>query len=175
MDGTNYINIKDIAIQIATKLEIEKSILEKIIDENLSIEEQNIESTDIKLKLINDMIASDNDIKNFEIKIKNNTIKERFNLLKQNLGKLQILIFIKKLKKSKDCDEMLSALLSIFNNKIHSVNNILKNNLTQNGGSYNIENDIEIDIAIEDDIDIYYNKYIKYKLKYMMLLYKKYN
>jgi hypothetical protein len=76
-------------------------------------------------------------------------------MLKNNLAKLQILILIKKIEKSTNMEELLNTIFNALNSKIVSINNILE----LKGGA-----DIEK--------DIFYDKYIKYKIKYLNLLYK---
>ena len=56
--------------------------------------------------------------------------KENFNKLKQTLGKVQILVLIKKLSESRGCDDVINSLLSVLNTNFESVNNILTSNLT---------------------------------------------
>ena len=147
-------NILKISNDVALKLGIKPSILEDIIKSRLSQEQLNEEITDpSKLEKINELFAADSNFLNFEKEnIKEGKTKENFDKLKENLGKLQILVLIKNLEKTKDCDSVLNALLGVLNNKFDTVNNMLSSNLQQNGGGVN-----------------YYDKYIKYKVKFLNL------
>ena len=77
-----------------------------------------------------------------------------WNAMNEQLAELQILSLITKSKE--DCSKVINSLSEVLNRKITKVNEILKNNLntTQSGGANN---------------DIYMNKYLKYKNKYMSL------
>lgn len=147
-------NILKISNDVASKLGIKSGILEDIIKSRLSLEQLNEEITDPgKLEKINELFAADSNFLNFEKEnIKEGKTKENFDKLKENLGKLQILVLIKNLEKTKDCDSVLNALLGVLNNKFDTVNNMLSSNLQQNGGGVS-----------------YYNKYIKYKVKFLNL------
>ena len=147
-------NILKISNDVASKLGIKSGILEDIIKSRLSLKQLNEEITDPgKLEKINELFAADSNFLNFEKEnIKEGKTKENFDKLKENLGKLQILVLIKNLEKTKDCDSVLNALLGVLNNKFDTVNNMLSSNLQQNGGGVS-----------------YYNKYIKYKVKFLNL------
>jgi hypothetical protein len=150
-------NITYILKLIASKLNINENTLLDVIKGKINDNELNIEITDPdKLIRINELLDVDSKLVEFE---KNNILqehtKQNFNKLKQNLGKLQILVLIKKLSESKGCDDILNALLSVLNTKFESVNNILTSNLIQIGGTN----------------DKFYKKYIKYKTKYLQLLF----
>lgn len=147
-------SIKDIAIKIAEKLNINSQILFKILETKLSQEELNKPIDDPqKIEHITRLLNADNDLENFQKEnIKEELTNINFNKLKENIGKLQVLVLIKGLQKTKDCDSVINVLLSALNNKFDSVNNILATDLKQTGGGTN-----------------YYNKYIKYKLKYLEL------
>ena len=68
----------------------------------------------------------------------------------KNLVELQILTLI---QKKENCDKVIDGLLDVLNKKIKIVNDTLKENLTQAGGSN----------------DKYIKKYLKYKNKYLSL------
>ena len=59
------------------------------------------------------------------------SFKASENVLKQNLGKLQVLVLIRKLKKATNCDDMLNSFIEVLNTKVSSVNAVMENNLTQ--------------------------------------------
>ena len=104
-----------------------------------------------KMCKINNLLDTNADILNFgESYITQETTKNNFMKLKTSLGKLQILVLINDLKKSKNCDDVLDSFIKVFNDKIESVNTILADNLIQSGGNSN-----------------YIIKYIKYKKKYL--------
>ena len=149
-------NITYILKLIASRLDINENILLNAIKDKINDKELNNEITDPdRLIKINELLDVDSKLVEFE---KNNILQEHtkvnFNKLKQNLGKLQILVLIKKLTESKGCGDVINALLSVLNTKFENVNNILISHLVQSGGTNNN----------------YYNKYIKYKIKYLNLL-----
>ena len=147
-------NIYTLSQNIASKLKIDEKILLDIIKENLNETQLKSEIIDPKLiEHINNLINIDGEINDIENNLKENETKNNFNRLKQNLGKLQVLVLIKNLKKSKDCDSVIKSLLNVLNNKFENVNNILASDLVQHGGSN----------------DKYYIKYLKYKIKYLYL------
>jgi hypothetical protein len=148
-------NISTLSQNIANKLNIDSNILLNVIKSNLNETQLNSPITDPELlKNINNLINIDGEINDIEQNLKENETKNNFNKLKENLGKLQILVLIKNLEKSKSCDSVVKSLLNVLNNKFESVNNILESDLKQHGGTN--EN--------------YYNKYLKYKIKYLKLL-----
>lgn len=81
-------------------------------------------------------------------------IKVNWDAMNEQLAELQILSLITKSKE--DCSNVINSLSDVLNKKITKVNEILRNNLNtpQSGGANN---------------DIYMNKYLKYKNKYMSL------
>ena len=147
-------NILTISNNVASRLEIDPVIIKNIIESRLTNEQLNEEIKDTqKHKRINQLLVTDSSFLEFEKNnIKEGKTKESFDKLKVNLGKLQILVLIKNLEKTKDCDSVLNALLGVLNNKFDTVNTMLSSNLVQNGGGVN-----------------YFNKYIKYKIKYLKL------
>lgn len=148
-------NVKDFINLMAGKLNIKEDILLNAIKSNSNINEEtlNIEITDeTKIQKINKLLDVDSQFIEFEQKLLNQSTKSSFKKLKENMGQLQILILIKSLNKSNNCDDIINALLSVLNNKIDNINDILKYDLDQSGGGGN-----------------YYNKYIKYKIKYLKL------
>jgi hypothetical protein len=74
---------------------------------------------------------------------------DSFKKLKDSLAELQVRVIIKKIEKSKDCDEILTAFIGLLNDKVNAVNQVL-----QLGGTNNI----------------YKHKYFKYKYKYIKLI-----
>lgn len=147
-------NILDVAKNIADKLEIDPNILTAIIEKNLSDENQKKIIDESKLLKIRKLLEADNKFVEFEKKNIESETRQNFNLLKTNLGKLQINILIKKLEKSKDCNSILSLFIETIDNKLTAVNSILLDDIKseQTGGNISDYN--------------YYNKYIKYKSKY---------
>ena len=140
--------IRNFANLIADNLGIDRIIIVESIPEHLIDE---IISDD-QIEKILELLNSDNEINNFGLE---NQLGDNFNDLKSNLGKLQILVLIKSLKKAKKCEEILNTFIDLMNNKIGQVNNVLKYNLQFGGGQKN-----------------YYKKYKKYKIKYLFI--KKY-
>ena len=147
----NEMNIEEITIQIAKLLKIDNTELLKIIRDRLPPEQLELK---IQNNNINELFKNDDSINNFEDKILNNKTKNNFNNLKQNIGKLQVLVLIKKLEKANDCNDVINSLLEIFNNKINTVNEILVDNTINQTGGSNID---------------FYKKYLKYKIKYYIL------
>ena len=145
-------NILEISKKISQKLGIDNSILEQILKEKLNEEELNMVFTnEEKMCKIQSLLDTDSSILSFgESKITTQTTRDNFTKLKNSLGKLQILVLINDLKKSKNCDDVLDSFIKVFNDKLETVNTILADNLTQTGGSNN-----------------YFIKYIKYKKKYL--------
>jgi hypothetical protein len=155
-------NILEISNKVATALEIDALILENIIRTKLQEDEEQLTKLidNEKIEQFNKLLDTDNKIKTFEIKYINNThenTKKSFNSLKTNLGKLQVLVLLKELEKSKNCDQVLNGLFTILNNKISGINDIISNNTIQNGGGNN-----------------YLKKYLKYKIKYFIIKKKNY-
>ena len=142
--------IRNFANLIADNLGIDRIIIVQSIPENLIDE---IISDD-QIEKILELLNSDNEINNFGLENQLGD-SDNFNDLKSNLGKLQILVLIKSLKKAKKCEEILNTFIDLMNNKIGQVNNVLKSNLQFGGGQKN-----------------YYKKYKKYKIKYLFI--KKY-
>ncbi len=145
-------NILDISKTISIKLGIDQKILDDILKQKLSDEQLKMEfKDDEKICKINSLLETDANILKFgESQITQESTKNNFNKLKNSLGKLQILVLINNLKKSKNCDDVLDSFIKVFNDKIETVNTILADNLTQTGGKAN-----------------YFIKYLKYKKKYL--------
>jgi len=155
-----------IAKKIANILNIKPDDLTNIIQEKLSEDElkQIIDNDDV-----NNLINHDSTFAEFEKNILIQETRDNFSNLKQNLGKLQTLVLINKLKKSKNCDDILNSLFSTFNNKFKNINNILLSELNQAGGNQIGGNQIGGN-QIGGNTLKYYKKYIKYKIKYLQLL-----
>jgi hypothetical protein len=156
-------NIIDIIKNIAKKLKISETILLDIIKPKITDKELN--ENIIDTEIINKLLNIDSQFVTFEDKyiIKEKT-KNNFNELKNNLGKLQILVLINKLKKSENCDDILNSFLSVFNNKFKTINNILISELNQ------LDSHQLGESQLGGGNFIYYKKYIKYKIKYLQLL-----
>ena len=142
-------NIKEILKTIKTTLGISDNILDDIITR------KNLTSAQLATKYdnkITDLIKKNTTgFNDFENKIQGSETKENFKKFKRNLGQLQILILIKKLEKSTNCDEIIKSFLDVLNPNIEALISIQED---QSGGGE------------EDD---YYNKYLKYKKKYFIL------
>jgi hypothetical protein len=155
-------NILEISNKVANTLEIDSSFLENIIRTKLQNDQNQLNKIidNDKVQQLNQLLNTDDKIKKFETNYIKNTqenTKKSFNLLKENLGKLQVLVLLKELEKSKNCDEVLNGLFTILNNKISGINDMLSNNTIQNGGGNN-----------------YLKKYLKYKIKYFIIKKKNY-
>jgi hypothetical protein len=145
-------NILDISKIISDKLGIDNKILNQILEEKLTKEQLETQfKDDEKIKKITALLDTDAKILEFgETHITKDSTKDNFDKLKTSLGKLQILVLINDLKKSKNCDDVLNSFMKVFNDKLETVNTILADNLTQTGGS-----------------NKYKIKYLKYKIKYL--------
>ena len=147
-------NVNDFLKLMAYKLQIDNKILLNSISKKITEDElKNYIIDDEKKKKIYELLNIDSRFVKFENKLSNTNSINNFKKLKENIGQLQILILIKNLSKSNNCDEIIKTLLDVLNNKFNNINEILKDDLEQIGGTkYN-----------------YYNKYIKYKTKYIKL------
>ena len=151
-------DIKQIASNIEEKLDIERGYLTKLIDEHekkkgkIIIDDSHTEL----ISKINELLKNDEEIRNFDTKELDPQVSLNFNLLKKNLGKLQILVLLKKFEKSDNTSDILNTFIQILNQKIENVNDIM---LNQTGGSNSNNNNL-------------YNLYYKYKYKYLILKYK---
>ena len=160
-DLGNINSIRDVAILVAQKLNIDPSSLITIIEKKELNISESIDET-IKGEIIK-LLNADDDINNFNKFIKSKKVQDNFNILKKNLAELQVRVILKKLEKVEKCDDVINVLLSALNNKLEITNNMIESNL-QKGGSYNLQKSIDNDIN-------YYNKYLKYKFKYYKLKY----
>ncbi len=80
-------------------------------------------------------------------------INDNWQKLLSNMGKLQVLLFIKKLETEKpNCSEILNDIITALNTKIETVNNILEVNIKKTDENTNTK-----------------QKYLKYKSKYLHL------
>ena len=145
--------ILEISEKISDSLGIDKKELEEIIRDKLTEEQLDMEFNDgEKMEKIKKLFESDAKILNFKnLEIKQDSTKDSFTKLKTSLGKLQILVLINNIKKSKNTEEVLDSFIKVFNDKIESVNTLLTDNITQSGGKKNN----------------YFIKYLKYKKKYL--------
>ncbi len=76
--------------------------------------------------------------------------------MKENMGKLQGLVLLRAVS-TKDCDTVMKTLTDAVSGKLKAVNQVLEANIKQAGGG-NKMNEISM-----------YNKYLKYKAKYLSL------
>jgi hypothetical protein len=179
--------IKKLNIKDGKKISQLKNIIEEketkgLLNDNIS---------DNKKILIEKLLGADDDIRKFEtefIEPGTQTIKDQFSLFKNNIGELQVLVLIKLLEKSKNCDEVINSFLNVINNKVSSVNDILneqydskedneevvfleggtKKTINQKGGAnFYIEKYIFTDKDEEIINKVYKEKYLKYKNKYL--------
>jgi len=121
----------------------------KIINDKIPAADQNL--NDVQKEQIRKLLESDTKINDFGNGIVDDPTKLKFTELKGNLAKLQLLVIMKKMEKSKNCDDVINSFISVFNNKLNTVNDILTTNI-QIGGRNNIN---------------YQLKYLKYKNKYI--------
>ena len=84
-----------------------------------------------------------------------------WNSFKQNLGKLQVLAILKKIRQG-NCDATIQTIVDALNTKIQAVNTILETNLQSGGGKQ----------STNSTNDPYYHKFLKYKFKYMLAKYE---
>jgi hypothetical protein len=135
-----------------------KQFLDKI-NENLQInitDKIKPELFDIKIdseleEKFQELLQTDINIQTFGSE-QNLNDNDNFIELKNNLGRLQLLVLIKNLNKAENCADVLNAFINVMNTKIKTVNEVLKSNI-QSGGN-------RID---------YYQKYKKYKKKYTII------
>lgn len=155
--------IHEIAAQVEIKLGLAPNFLTQIINEYEQKKKYKITITSEHKELldkINKLLENDKEINDFNVTDLDQHVIDNFNLLKQNLGKLQILILMKKLEKSNNTSDILVSFIQVLNQKIENVNEIL---VDQQGGYFkdNIKNNLNY---------INYKKlYIKYKYKYYLL------
>ena len=190
---------------IATSLGIEpeqKDELIKLVQEkikNKEIQDVREFSPEINEK-IRDLMKSQGNVKEFE----NNVLKKKytrttlnnFNTLKYNLGKLQILVLLKKIEKATNNEDILNMLFTALSNQLKNVNDIMTINLKGGGinmkesdsmqnsseekniSSENIWRAKYLNYAVDSDRitkpseNIWRAKYLKYKIKYLELYYK---
>lgn len=177
-------DIRTIAELVAEKLSIDKEQLLTIIDKYEIKNGKIIFNSEHQplLLQIEELLNKDNEIKKFDDKIKNSSqsIITNFNLLKNNLGKLQILVLIKNLESSKNNDELLNSFISILNDKLVSVNSIMESGIDKqiNESKEGISNKTtpkteNVILTGGGNIINYKHLYIKYKNKYFSLKYNK--
>lgn len=139
--------IRKFAETIATNLQIDKKIIINEINDNLL--DRNIDSA-LEGKFT-ELLQTDQNIQTFGSQQELND-NDNFIELKNNLGRLQLLVLIKNLNKAENCTDVLNAFINVMNTKIETVNEVLRSNI-QSGGN-------QID---------YYQKYKKYKKKYTII------
>ena len=102
--------------------------------------------------------------------ITNNETKKQVQETLKELAKLQTLILIR--KKPKNCDVLMTSLLSAFKDKISTVNNILVKNLEDEKPKEIQEGGTETSNFVGGNDNKFKQKYFKYKSKYLNLLKK---
>jgi hypothetical protein len=161
--NSDEIGIIELSKLIAGKLAIPEQQLIDLINTKLTPEEiaKSKDFNKDKISEIMKLLQSDEEITKFGDSLKNQGVKDNFEHLKKNLGKLQVLVLLKKIDKSTNCDDVLNTFIGIINNKVSIVNDIMEKKLDnklvggQVGGGRNGKE--------------YIGKYIKYKLKYLRL------
>jgi len=113
------------------------------------------------LKRLNDLITKSK--QEFErFKSANSNLPSNFNTLQENLKRMDLLLLKHTFKKAKDegknANEVLENFITILNDKVNNVNQLLG----QTGGNINQESQVETN-------EKYYQKYLKYKNKYLNL------
>ena len=153
MSTTNIEGFQELLTRITNNLGISLEKQEEIIIKfnekfNGNDKYQIIQS--LKENKIDELLRVDTSINNLKISYPDIlTNNNRWDSLKDSLGELQALIFIKKLETPKpDCKEIVNTIVSALDNKIKLVNTILEENITTS----------ELR-----------TKYIKYKSKYLHL------
>jgi hypothetical protein len=144
-------NLVELSNKVSESLLIDKNIILNIL------KEKNIDLNEIiPPEKIQENFTENLELKQFEESLKSNETKNLFNELKTQLGLVKINNFIKKEKiitriREADKSTLINDLIKILNERIKTVNQILKENLTQTGGN------------------LYFLKYKKYKEKYLKL------
>jgi hypothetical protein len=139
--------IREFAEKIANNLQIKKEIIINEINDDLL--DRNIDSA-LEGKFT-ELLQTDINIQIFGSQQELND-NDNFIELKNNLGRLQLLVLIKNLNKAENCADVLNAFMNVMNTKIETINEVLRSNI-QSGGN-------QID---------YYQKYKKYKKKYTII------
>lgn len=156
------IKIPEITQYIANTLdinneELNESVLTTIQKKKLKINNSNKHKY---VNHINNILNNNNRLDKLEKIVKNDLLKNNIISLKKKMGKVQILSLLKDKQDNKEFNILLNNVISTFSNKVDKINNVLEYNLTQTGGNSNIV----------DNSNIYYYKYLKYKIKYLTLL-----
>jgi len=148
--------ILDVAQNIINKLGISSEYGDKLLDLIKSKADMS-EIDTVSYEKIQQLLEGDDKILDFERNQLGNYSKrtnQSFNNMKQNLGKLQILLLIKRIEKTKDNDEILRAFIDTLNNKLITINDMMLSTFELKGGGTN---------------DNFYVKYLYYKKKYLKL------
>lgn len=158
-------NILDVATIMAKKLNIDNGRLEDLIKRKIP-DHENIVLDEFLIYKINLLLHADKNIDEFENKLSNGSVRNNFNILKEHLAELQISMLIKKIKKVNDVDDILGIFLTLLNNKLGVVNDILTESLQSGGKRINEDHaDYFKQSGGGTDFSPHYVKYIKYKLK----------
>ena len=137
--------------------ELNESVLTTIQKKKLKINNSNKHKY---VNHINNILNNNNRLDKLEKIVKNDLLKNNIISLKKKMGKVQILSLLKDKQDNKEFNILLNNVISTFSNKVDKINNVLEYNLTQTGGNSNNV----------DNSNIYYYKYLKYKIKYLTLL-----
>lgn len=175
----------DIVQHIARSLNIDiiqqrelVTLVQQKIDTN-EIQDTREFSPDMNQK-IRELLEGNNNrpVRDFEENVLKKNYTQRtltnFNTLKYNLGKLQILVLLKKIEKATNNEEILNMLFNALSNQLKNVNEIMTINLKGGGINNNISDSNDESSSDISSSDIWYNKYLKYKIKYLELCHKKY-
>ncbi len=152
---TNETTFKNFIKNITNALNIDTANADRLANELFSKF-----GDDDKYKLLNNsqisqLLEADRKIKSLEDKMSPYfaEVKPNWTSLLNNLGRLQSLIFIKKLEEPvTDCAGIINEIVNALNTKISTVNNIL-----------------EANIKVSEKADKSKQKYLKYKSKYLHL------
>ena len=124
-----------------------KTELKKLPDNTFLYIINNID--EIKKKFENDNL----EFKKLKIYLENNNIKYNWNKLELNINKLLAILLLKKLNNN-DYNKFIYSINSHFENKIKLYNDLLEEQLFNKNESMS---------------GGYFNKYLKYKIKYLMI------
>jgi hypothetical protein len=152
---TNEKIFKDFVKRITTALNIDNTNADKLSNELFTKFGKEDQYKLLTNQDITQLLKADESIKELESKMSPyfKDVQNNWKSLINNLGKLQALIFIKKLEEpTPDCAGIINEIVTALNNKISTVNTILENN-----------------IKISEKATQSKQKYLKYKSKYLHL------
>lgn len=146
-NGATHFSIKDLILKMLTIIRPNNQgvdereskaykVLMKIIDKKLGVN-INFEIEKFKGILIDISELFDNDVKlnKLELKLKStseNFNQENFTKLKENIGKLEILGLIGRLKKAENFNDVMNSFVTVMNEKLDGVTKILEASIMDN-------------------------------------------